>query len=277
MINIVDEKVKDREMVLAFVPSLMAPKSPVSVIQASSPTLWSKLVSSHQRWSTSISESKDGLALSCNEFKIISETQFIDLYVLSRIKQIRRFGYKTTTISTLDAEAKRIWGSFKGSPISIRRNRFLLSVNAIFLDFDNASMPYIQFSDVSTLFKRLHITHLGYSSYSCSIDKPKYRVIIPYSRPVDSDIHYTAASLILHMLRGIEDEHFRHGQLDLSCIEPLRFFYTPKSRPDYSAWVHSYAGSFLSPEKTLLTIKLGQLKGLTIRPYSYLKKLVVKK
>lgn len=203
----------------------------------------------------------------------------------SSVESIKKAKFKLKNISTLEKRAQVVKDIFKTVPddqkergSSLRRKKFLGSskeetIRSLFLDYDNDQPPYKSPARVIRILNELNISFIAYSSFSSSLQKPKFRVVIPYLRPADKEEHECIAEYILYFLNDEEYSDIKKFRIDTTCLQPIRFFYVPnvptlsKKYEDNlphndGAWFYNKdIGVYLDPDKAckrrFIDIKLG--------------------
>ena len=277
--DIIDPTVSQRDFSISMVPSLTL-KDVIAIIQITNSLSWQQIIFLHKKlFDSQKSDKKDGMAYSLNSFKAINKASFIQAYVIAVIKNIKKVR-KNILLKEVLSEAEKRWDSYNEKPISLRRKAYLGAIQGLFLDFDNSCQPYVQPQLILNTLKKYNISFLSYSSFSSTVEQPKFRVLIPYNHSIPADesiIHETIASYFLYMFGGEDYKFLRGSQIDQTSIEPLRHFYFPKNHPDNkSAWFDYHEGHFLSIEKVLINHRCALIKNIPIKPYRYTKKLVSK-
>lgn len=115
---------------------------------------------------------------------------------------------------------------FKGS----RSNENFISASGICLDFDHGQPT------VEQVLKLFPLTLAAYySTHSHTPENPRFRVVIPLSRPVNADEH---SRLALGVRSIIPPELMEC--IDASCLERARSHYLPSCPPEYER--HAFTG-----------------------------------
>jgi predicted P-loop ATPase len=119
-----------------------------------------------------------------------------------------------------------LWAPVSVSATATRKNEDVFEVYALVLDFDSGVTP----EEALDPIRFLGLAWIGHSSHSHSPDKPKFRIIVPLSRPVPRDnwrIIWTWASANI----GIG--------ADPACKNTNRVYYTPSCPPEKSEHIWS--------------------------------------
>lgn len=156
----------------------------------------------------------------------------------------------------------------KNYGVSLRRKKYLGRshdevIRTLFLDYDNDQSPYTSPVKVASILKGLDINFLMYSSFSSTTQKPKFRVVIPYSRAADKEEHECIAELLLYFLTDEFYSDIKHFRIDITSLQPIRFFYVPnvpsitlkkfddgEAHTDGAFFLNHNIGVFLDPDKT---------------------------
>ncbi|MBT4837325.1 MAG: hypothetical protein HON94_08265, partial [Methylococcales bacterium] len=114
----------------------------------------------------------------------------------------------------------KAWIPAKFQSDGTRSDKNVETISAFVADLDNKSGPVVTEDSIRNTLKS--ITYATHTSYSHSLDKPKWRVIIPFSQPCSID-RFPAVF-----------EYFQslfEGTLDCSCRNPSHLFYLPSCPP----------------------------------------------
>jgi hypothetical protein len=147
------------------------------------------------------------------KYRTLSILEFITLLSEHRVRQQKD--------GTLFAPA-----TFNGT----RKKDNFISASGICIDFDHGT---------PTIEQALELFHgtlaAYYSTHSHTPDNPRFRVVIPLSRPVNADEH---AQLVLGIKRTITPELMEC--IDTTCFERARAHYLPSCPPSHNK--HAFSG-----------------------------------
>jgi hypothetical protein len=125
--------------------------------------------------------------------------------------------------------------------VTVRRKKYIQDQTGIVLDYDNDLPPYRKPTEICRLLNKLGINYLGYSSYSSTVAKPKFRILIPFSyadrgkKGSYGSLYFPeaneAASFLIYMLDD-KYEDIKNFRIDATCFQPWRFFYVPNNSPE---------------------------------------------
>jgi hypothetical protein len=212
---------------------------------------WDSIVSYMGKFfNKQISEEKDTFGFSISGFRAAERT---DLFI-ALAKKNRKDAY---TAVQIDRIMKKIPEPV-GFSISVRRSEFLKEVQSVILDYDDPQNDESSHIYIKNRLNSLGISHLMYSSYSNTPQCKKYRVVIPYAFPCNKDTHKTASAFLVHLLDTSDYKTIRSGALDITCLEPTRFFYVPNNRPNNTGrfFLNTNTGTFFDPNKALLIVDI---------------------
>ena len=168
-------------------------------------------------------ENKDGLAFNLNEFKPITP-EVLNRELLLKCKKI--YEKESSRKRYVDEQFKKIGKNLEF--VSIRRKKYIGSFNSVVLDFDNAQAPYIRPETVRNLLPG-DMSYIMHNTYSSSLERPKFRAIIPLAKPENSCYYWMLFSPLLRVIDP-DGVHINQGRIDPTCAQEWRFFYFPNFR-----------------------------------------------
>jgi hypothetical protein len=137
----------------------------------------------------------------------------------------------THSVAYLSKDASRARGAFIGGPLKDpTRNRAddnIASRTAVVADMDAVTVDIVE----AELFLRMNISSacVAYSTFRHTPDKPRIRVCIPLSRPVDQDEHRAIVSSLAEMLSPI-------GKLDACSWIWAQLMFLPSHQQGVEPW-----------------------------------------
>jgi len=143
--------------------------------------------------------------------------------------------YKYDHIKTFPQRQKIIENAFQWTTpenpnkgVIVRRKKFLTKTpyRVLFLDYDNSTPPYRLPCSVLDILDKYNFTYISYSTFSSSVLKPRFRVIIPYNDFYSKKYQTVSSELIFYLLNPDYKDYFEK-RLDLTCLHDFRFFYVP--------------------------------------------------
>jgi hypothetical protein len=206
-----------------------------------------------------LTETANGLTNSLEVKENSEKTKFINKFKLSKIDTLPK------REAIVEAIYKNTNTQDYNSGASLRRKENLdkEGIRSLYLDFDNDKPPYCMPTRIVRLLNELDVNYVAYSSFSSTPEKPKFRVLIPYSVPTNKWWHEKVSEFILLILDSTRYEDIKNYRIDLTCLQPIRFFYTPNvpsgfikttdnAPHDDAPWFCNHiTGKFLDPNKVL--------------------------
>jgi hypothetical protein len=232
------------------------------------------------------SNEKDAAGFNLNILQALTRQQ-INSAILDKLKNKPN---RTMSIESKRNEfLDRIMPKDDKTSISLRRKQYLLNCTALFLDYDNdsSSNKHKYPLEVTSILDELGISYVAYSSFSSTPYRPKYRVVIPYSRPVNLVTHTVIFEFFVYILnRDYTD--ITDYRLDITSELPIRFFYIPNNKigcqkaPENtihtnSAWFKAIDNSmFLDVDMLLKYVKINRQTTNTLKGMYQIKHLIKK-
>ena len=136
-----------------------------------------------------------------------------------------------------------LWAPVEVSETSSRKNVSVVSISAMVLDFDAGTTP----DEALGSLRIKGLAFVAHSSHSHSFAQPKFRVVLPFSRPVPVSA-WPAVWKHLHQEHG--------PQSDVACKNPARIYYLPSCPPEglREAWSTWSAGALIDIDQVLAEI-----------------------
>lgn len=117
----------------------------------------------------------------------------------------------------------------------LRRKSAVEHISMGILDYDAGIGP----KEAYRHFKHLGLEHVIYTTHSHTVEKPKFRVVIPFAETIEADV-WDNVWLHLRDLATI-DEH----SIDLACSDAARLYYLPSHRAGTKPLFHHEPGELL--------------------------------
>lgn len=133
-----------------------------------------------------------------------------------------------------DTKDGLLWAPVAVSSTGSRTNESVVSISCLVLDFDTGVSPDAALETI----RDSGLAFVAHSSHSHTLAKPKFRVVVPLSRPIPLEA-WAEAWAYLHETFGPES--------DKACKNPARLYFLPSTPPEgaFDTWSERQDGRLL--------------------------------
>lgn len=133
-----------------------------------------------------------------------------------------------------DTKDGLLWAPVAVSSTGSRTNDSVVSISCLVLDFDTGVSP----DAALEIIRDSGLAFVAHSSHSHTLAKPKFRVVVPLSRPIPLEA-WAEAWAYLHETFGPES--------DKACKNPARLYFLPSTPPEgaFDTWSERQDGRLL--------------------------------
>ena len=157
---------------------------------------------------------------------------------------------KLTTFEVREHKGGALWSPVSYKPNTTRANANVEHMFAAVLDVDDGADPQMVHGHLTDL----GVEHVVHSTFSSTPEKPKFRVIVPFVKPVPAEKWASLWPALCDLLT--------EGHTDRGTKDPARLFFWPTTKPGGKTFTYSGHGRALDPD-AIPTSTRGELRDFT--------------